>query len=278
LEGCRDIVDGSLTLDWFRITEPSPGVFAILEPLQRERVLSYLVLGNERAALIDSGTGAGSMRAAVATITESPVLLINSHTHWDHVGSNHEFSEIAVHRAEAHELAYQYTPDEIAGFFAHDQLLGALPAGRTVATITIGPSTPTQLLDGGEDFDLGGRTLRAIHTPGHSPGLLSFFDEANGVLFTTDTAYPGPLYAYSDETDLDVYIRSMDLLTDLAPQVRHVHPSHNADTMDPALLSKMRDALIEVRDGKEPDRVDDERATYEFDGFGIYGPLSRETH
>ncbi len=264
---------GSLTLDWFRITQPSPGVFAIQEPLQRERVLSYLIVGEERALLIDTGTGAASMRDAVATITALPVLLVNSHTHWDHVGSNHEFSGIAVHRAEAHELAYRYSPDEIAEFFGDDQLLGPLPPGRTLENITIGPSVPTQLLDGGEQFDLGGRVITAIHTPGHAPGLLSFLDEANGVLMTTDTAYPGPLYAYSSDTDFDVYIRSMEILADLAPRLTYVHPSHNADLMDAALLPRMRDALIEVRDGKTPDRVDQGKATYDFDGFAVYGPL-----
>jgi len=240
-------VDGLLTLDWFRITQPSPGVFAILEPLQRERVLSYLILGNERALLIDTGTGAGSMQAAVGTLTGLPVLLVNSHTHWDHVGSNHEFTEIAVHRAEAHELAYQYSRAEIARYFAADQLLGPMPPGRTVENITIGPSVPTQLLQGGETFDLGGRTVQALHTPGHSPGLLSFLDDGNGVLLTTDTAYPGPLYAYSDETDLDVYIASLDTLARLAPYLSSVHPSHYDDVMDAGLLPKMRDALIDVR-------------------------------
>ncbi|TXG86003.1 MAG: MBL fold metallo-hydrolase [Thermomicrobiales bacterium] len=263
----------SLILDWFRITEPSPGVFAIMEPLQIERVLSYLIVGEERALLIDSGTGAASMRAAVETITDLPVLLVNSHTHWDHVGSNDEFTDIAVHRVEAHELAYVYSPEQIATFFAEDQLVGPLPPGVTVESISIGASTPTQLLDGDESFDLGGRVIRAIHTPGHSPGLLSFFDDANAVLFTTDTAYLGHLYAYSDETDIDVYIQSLDTLARLAPSLKHVHPSHNTDLMPAELLPRMRDALIEVRDGKTPDDTDDVKAIYRYDGFGVYGPL-----
>jgi len=266
-------VSGPLTLDWFQITEPSPGVFAIHEPLQIEHVLSYLIVGNERAMLIDSGTGACSMKAAVETITDLPVLLVNSHTHWDHVGSNDEFAEIAVHRAEAHELARTYSPEEIAAFFAEDQLLGPLPPGVTLESITIGASTPTLLLDGDESFDLGGRVIRAIHTPGHAPGLLSFIDDANGVLFTTDTAYLGHLYVYSDDTDIDVYIDSMDLLAELVPRLNYVHPSHSTDLMPAELLPAMRDALIEVRAGKEPDFVDDVKATYRYDGFGVYGPL-----
>ncbi|HET9660057.1 MAG TPA: MBL fold metallo-hydrolase [Thermomicrobiales bacterium] len=265
-----------LTLDWYAISNPSSGVFALLEPLQVERVLSYLIVGKERALLIDTGTGAVSMKAAIETLTDLPVLLVNSHSHWDHVGGNHEFDEIAIHRAEAHELAHEYSCADIAEFFGEGSLLGPLPAGRSIESITIGPSTPTRLLDGGESFDLGGRTITALHTPGHAPGLLSLLDEANGVLFSTDTAYPGPLYAYSDDTDLEAYIRSMALLAELAPSLRYVHPSHNADIMPAALLPRMRDALIEVANGKMPDSTDPLRATYHFDGFGIYGPLPGE--
>lgn len=265
-----------LTLDWYAISTPSPGVFALLEPLQVEHVLSYLIVGDERALLIDTGTGAVSMKAAVETLTDRPILLLNSHSHWDHVGSNSEFTDIAIHRAEAHELAHQYSRADIEDFFGEGALLGPLPAGRTIDSITIDASTPTQILDGGETFDLGGRTITALHTPGHAPGLLSLLDEANGVLFSTDTAYPGPLYAYSDETDLETYIRSMTLLTDLAPSLRYVHPSHNADLMPAELLPRMRDALVEVANGKAPDAVDERRATYNYDGFGIYGPLTGE--
>lgn len=262
-----------LTFDWYEISNPSPGVFAIAEPLQREHVLSYLVLGDDRALLIDTGTGAGSMKAAVETITDLPVLLLNSHSHWDHVGSNHEFTEIAIHRAEAGELSYAYSPDRIAEFFAPSALLGPLPAGRTIETITIGPSTPTWILEGGERIDLGGRTLTVLHTPGHAPGLLSLLDERNGVLFSTDTAYPAPLYAFGEDTDLPTYIDSMTLLADLSPSLQYVHPSHDADAMSPDLLPQMRDALIEVHAGRVPDRVDHQKAIYGYQGFSVYGPL-----
>jgi glyoxylase-like metal-dependent hydrolase (beta-lactamase superfamily II) len=155
-------------------------------------------------------------------------------------------------------------------------LLGPLPDGRGIDSISIDASVPTMLLDGGESFDLGGRTIIALHTPGHAPGLLSFLDEENGILFSTDTAYLGHLYAYSEDTDLPTYIRSMDLLASLAPSIAVVHPSHNTDTMSPDYLPKMRDALQEVADGREPEEMDEQRAIYQFDGFGVYGPLPKE--
>jgi glyoxylase-like metal-dependent hydrolase (beta-lactamase superfamily II) len=266
----------SLTLDWYEITNPSPGVIAIAEPLQRDHVLSYLIVGDDRALLIDTGTGAGIMSALVATLTDLPLLVVNSHSHWDHIGSNHQFTDIAIHQSEAHELSYAYPPESIATYFSDSNLLGPLPPGRSIDVIKIGPSTPTRLLNGGETFDLGGRALTALHTPGHSPGLLSFLDEENGVLLSTDAAYPGPLYAFSEETDLQTYIESMELLADLAPSLRHVHPSHMADSMPSELLPRMRHALIEVQQGRTPNRVDDEKATYDYDGFAIYGPLPEE--
>lgn len=265
-----------LTLDWYEISNPSPGVFALLEPLQVERVLSYLIVGNERALLIDTGTGAVSMKAAVESLTDLPVLLINSHSHWDHVGNNTEFTEIGIHRAEAHELAHTYSRADIEQFFGVGALLGPLPGDRGIDSISIDASVPTMLLDGGESFDLGGRAITALHTPGHAPGLLSFLDEENGILFSTDTAYLGYLYAYSDDTDLPTYIRSMDLLASLAPSLKVVHPSHNTDSMPPHYLPKMRDALLEVANGREPEEMDEQRAIYEFDGFGVYGPLPGE--
>jgi len=265
-----------LTLDWYEISNPSPGVFALLEPLQVERVLSYLIVGSERALLIDTGTGAVSMKAAVETLTDLPVLLVNSHSHWDHVGNNDEFAEIGIHRAEAHELAHTYSRGDIERFFGESNLLGPLPDGRAIDSIRIEASVPTFLLDGGEKFDLGGRTITALHTPGHAPGLLSFLDEDNGILFSTDTAYPGHLYAYSVDTDLPTYIRSMELLASLAPSLTTVHPSHNTDTMSPEFLPKMRDALLDVANGREPEALDEWRAIHEFDGFGVYGPLPGE--
>ncbi len=266
----------ALVHDWYAISNPSPGVFALLEPLQIEQVLSYLIVGTERALLLDSGTGAVGIRAAVETLTDLPVALIDSHSHWDHIGNNHEFDDIAIHRAEASGLARQYRSDEIAEFFGEAALLGPLPSGRTIGSISIGPSAPTRLLDGGERFDLGGRVLTVLHTPGHAPGLISLLDEENGVLFSTDTAYPGPLYAYESDTDLDAYIRSLHLLADLAPSLRFVHPSHNADSMSAELLPRMRDALIEVVGGRSPEAVDDTRSIHDFDGFSIFGPLHQE--
>jgi hypothetical protein len=79
---------------WFEIYRIRPGVFAIYEPKQFEEVISYLILGEKRALLFDTGLGVGRISATVARLTPLPVTVINSHTHFDHVGGNAEFQEI----------------------------------------------------------------------------------------------------------------------------------------------------------------------------------------
>lgn len=56
---------------------------------------------------------------------------------------------------------------------------------------------PTGLLHDGDVFELGNRTLKIFHTPGHSPGHICVFDETNGYLFTGDLLYTEtPIYAF----------------------------------------------------------------------------------
>jgi glyoxylase-like metal-dependent hydrolase (beta-lactamase superfamily II) len=127
-------------------------------------------------------------------------------------------------------------------------------------------------LRGGERFDLGERALDVIHAPGHSPGGIVLLDRANGVLFSTDVAYPCALYAFGSQTDLAAYRRSMTLLADLAASLRAVYPSHCGSPMSPALLPAMRDALEAIAAGRPPDGVDGDRARHGCAGFSVLVP------
>jgi Metallo-beta-lactamase superfamily len=80
--------------DWFEIYRIRPDVYAIYEPHQFEEVISYLIVGERRALLFDTGLGVASIRAVIAQLTELPVTVLNSHTHFDHTGGNAEFSDI----------------------------------------------------------------------------------------------------------------------------------------------------------------------------------------
>lgn len=267
----------TLAQGWFEVRRPEAGVVTIVEPLHVEAVKAYLVIGEQRAALIDTGMGVGDIRALVRELTDLPLLIVNSHAHWDHVGGTASFAEdagieILVHAAEADDLARGVSNERMRRFMAPAELLGPLPPGFDPETAEIRPARATRLLHGGETLDLGGRSLDVIHTPGHSPGGIALHDRANGILFSTDAAYPGALYAQMADSNLDDYRRTMRTLANLASDLRVCYPSHDASPMDPALLPAMADALDGVAAGRSPNETTAGVARHQFAGFSVLVP------
>ena len=66
-------------------------------------------------------------------------------------------------------------------------------------------------------LDLGGRTVQVLHTPGHSPGHLCFWEEARGDLYTGDLVYLDTLFAYYPSTDPEAYLTSLEVIAALPP-------------------------------------------------------------
>jgi hypothetical protein len=80
--------------DWFEVYRIADGVFAIYEPGQFEEVISFLITGEDRALLFDTGLGIGDMKRVVEQLTDLPIVVLNSHTHYDHIGGNYQFDTI----------------------------------------------------------------------------------------------------------------------------------------------------------------------------------------
>jgi glyoxylase-like metal-dependent hydrolase (beta-lactamase superfamily II) len=270
--GVSVIDSGRLQEDWFDVSEVEPGVFRIDEPLHFEWVKSYLVVGRERAALIDTGCGIGDIRNVVDRHTSLPVLVINSHAHWDHVGGNHLFTEIAIHETEAADLERGISRERMRQNLAPDKLHGPLPAGVDPNNAAISGTKATTLLKGGETFDLGGVTLEIIHAPGHSPGGIVLLDRERGILFSTDVAYAAPLYCYSTGTNFADYRRSMRLLAEMAPEIRDVYGAHYETPFPPEMLISMDKKFDAVAAGEVEPEVVDGLNHFTFEGFSLLLP------
>src|SRR5215813_13151175 len=87
----RTLQPVSIPDPWFEVYRIAPGVFAIYEPHQAEEVISYLIVGTKQAALFDTGMGISDIQKVTAELTELPIVVLNSHTHNDHVGGNWQF-------------------------------------------------------------------------------------------------------------------------------------------------------------------------------------------
>jgi len=257
--------------DWFDVRRVADGVFALIEANQFQEAISYLIVGAERALLFDTGIGVVPIRPVVERLTDRPVLVLNSHTHYDHVGGNAEFDSVLA-------LDTPYTRANMAGF-PHQELAGEVapgafchgaPTGADTAGFRTRPWTRSRTIGEGEKIDLGGRTLEVLHVPGHTPDAVALLDRAAGLLWTGDSYYDATIWLYVPETDLDEYQRSMARLAALAPAVTRLLPAHNTAVADPGQLAKVVAAVERVRAGAETGQAETgNRVVFSFDGFKI---------
>jgi glyoxylase-like metal-dependent hydrolase (beta-lactamase superfamily II) len=235
---------------WFEVYKPASGVFAIYEPHQAEEVISYLIVGKKRALLFDTGMGISDIKKVTAELTRLPIIVINSHTHDDHVGGNWEFETIYGMDTDFTRKNARGSREDAQAEITPDQICGALPKGFDSKVYATRPWKITAYTHDGDRFDLGGRTLEVIATPGHTPDAISVIDRANGLLFTGDTYYPAPIWLFRPETDFKAYAASISRLNALAPDIRVVLGAHNIPVASPTVLTRLVLAFAAVRKGK----------------------------
>jgi glyoxylase-like metal-dependent hydrolase (beta-lactamase superfamily II) len=261
-------------VSWFQTRELHPGVWLVAEP---SHVNTWLVAGHDRAVLLDTGLGIAPIRPVAEGLTDRPVSVLNTHAHFDHIGGNHEFEDIAIHELGAPALEQDVPPALLADYLGYTRRLLAaadeyrradgalfhlltpdsdprpLPAGFDAAAWRIPASRATATLRDGDRVDLGGRRLTVLHTPGHSPDSICLLDEREGLLFAADTINTGPIYAQLPDSDVEAFAASTRRLADLAPELKSVLVHHfGRVAVDPAFLPAVAEAFEAMQAGTPP--------------------------
>jgi len=256
---------------WFWVFKLENDVFAIYEPHQWQEVISYLILGNKKALLFDTGNGIGKIRAVVNELTSLPVLVLNSHTHFDHIGGNAEFSAIlAMDTDYTRKNTRGYSNELVWEEVSEEALCGVLPDGINPATYHTPSFKVKKFITEGYKIDLGERILEVLSTPGHTPDAISVLDRELGLLWIGDIYYDGPIWLFAPESDLDAYYQSVELLCDLVPDLKTLHPAHNGPIVEPQSLYLLRKALINIQNGTiRGNAKSGGRIEYIFQGFSL---------
>ena len=113
--------------DWFDVYRIRDHIYAVHEPGQVEEVISFLIVGTERALLFDTGLGIGDIKSLVDELTDKPLLVLNSHSHYDHIGGiNLEIIDTPGHAPDCislvdHDNRMLFTGDAfyLAPLYAH---------------------------------------------------------------------------------------------------------------------------------------------------------------
>ncbi len=246
----REIERVAVESPWFEVYRIGPGTTALYEPGHWQEAISYLIEGRDRAVLFDTGLGIGDIKAVVNQLTALPVLVVNSHEHFDHIGGDRQFAEVAVADSPAALARLARGTGNLAGQITSETVWKALPPGFDKARYETPPIRPTRRLSDGERIELGGRTLEVILTPGHTPGSLCLLDRGRRLLFTGDTLYPADLYAHMPESSLADYVRSAARLGALADAVDVVCPGHNEAKAPASLLTRFAQAFAAIARGE----------------------------
>lgn len=126
----------------------------------------YIIEGADQALVIDAGTDIKDFDKVVAQITSKPVTLVATHVHPDHTGKSiNYFDEIYINAADMVNVAAMMSDYKGEIKYLYD----------------------------GQVFDLGGREIEVIFTPGHTPGSTTFIDKAAGYGFSGDAFGSGNL-------------------------------------------------------------------------------------
>lgn len=230
--------------DWFTIDHIDADTHIISEYRHWEETHCYLLNGSERSLLIDTGLGICNIYDEVKKLTDKPVTAVATHIHWDHMGGLKYFPDFYAHEAELNWLNGEFplTMEQIRGMVI-DRC--DLPEGYDVNKYEFFQGTPTRLLKDGDVIDIGGRSIQVLHTPGHSPGHMCFWEKDRGYLFTGDLVYKDTLFAYYPSTDPEAYLASLKKVAALP--VKRVFPAHHTLDIQPEILVRMRDAFRQLK-------------------------------
>lgn len=233
--------------DYHTIEKINETTYALNEPRFFQDNLSYLIIGEDRALLFDTGNPGRDITRFMRGLTDKPITVMPSHLHYDHTGSLSDFDGILV--ADIDNLRDQ----------AEDNLL--TPTNYQYMGIAAKLyDLPTWKVDTwvkpGDTIELGGRTLTVVATPGHTPESVSLYDPSTKILFAGDFLHQGEVYAFMPNSRLQEYLDTAEQLLKTLPKDVRLYAGHGVPHRPDALgatyqdISDLKDALIKMRDGE----------------------------
>ena len=183
----------------------------------------FLLAGDERALLVDSGMFTHDARDRAAQLVDLPLSLFNTHCDMDHVGSNEQFDEVWV---SPMELVHPKAPH--------------------------GWQHVRPVWDG-DVIDLGNREFEAIALPGHTPGSMALLDRGTGMLFSGDPIQrDGRIFMFGPMRSMAAYIHSLRRLQTRAGEVRSIWPCHATCPVGVEVIAELIEGAEVVERGEVP--------------------------
>jgi len=224
---------------WYTVEYIENDIIAIGENAHWEHTRSYLFRGKDVSWLVDTGTGIGNIHSLVRSLTSSPINVITTHVHWDHIGGHAQFETVYVHEQEASWLR-DGIPIPLSVLKAQIAKVPFTPPqdSQFVLESYVPPRVKTpHIVHHGDCVSNSNFLLNIFHTPGHSPGSICLYERHTGYLLTGDLVYRGVIYAHYPSTDPVSLYRSYCQLSQLET-IQGILPGHHDSCLAPDILAE----------------------------------------
>ncbi len=191
--------------------------------------------------MIDTGCGIGDLRKVVQAVTDKPIVVINTHTHADHLGGNRQFDEVMMfdhplsHRVAEEGVSAQTLQTDI---LAEGLVVKPWPAGFDPNSFVLPPFKVSRWLSAGDRIDLGDRELLVIPTPGEAADHICLLDKTDRLLFCGDILLHGPVWTHLEGGNLNDLRMSYQRLMGYLDDFDYLMPGHNEPWLGKELLTE----------------------------------------
>ena len=200
----------------------------------------YVVAGEKQALVIDTSIGLADIRKAAESLTDLPLILVNTHGHLDHFGGNWSFEKAYMNLADLklaeEDMDYPELQDAIRKF-----------------NVTYPPYVH---VEDGHIFDLGGLQLEVIYFPGHTAGEIVLLDRKDRILFSGDGIVEHLWLQLPESQPVSTQIESMMRLKAVRDSFDIILHGHSSGPMGGELFDTMLEALKDLAAGNTADDID----------------------
>lgn len=210
----------------------------------------YVVVGSEKAMVIDTMNGNGNIKEVAESITDLPLIVVNTHSHPDHIGGNHFFDEVYMHEADI----------PFVEIFSSEEAKKHLPNIKTISE--------------GDKLSLGNLHFEVYDLPGHTPGSICLLLVEDRVLFTGDAINRHIWMQLDGCCSLKEYVTKLEHLHPIMDRADYILHGHTKEFDPITLLTDMESGIKEIVNQKNNEVTDADKEYIWFGGVAkkhIYG-------
>jgi len=227
-------------------------------------ILIYLVIGEKRAALIDTGLGTGNLRKVVNEITRLPITVLHTHGHGDHLGADTLFNDIYLNRRDYRLVGDNdsYSSEQQRLSFLKFHLKDKPDLYEKIKWHMVKyRRAHYKNIDDGDTIDLGGIKLEAVSTPGHTSGCISYINKRDGYAFTGDGI--ADIHWFDEEKSITVqeFLSTLEHFQKRAENVENIYAAHIPKPFTLKLVQDLYIAAEAIINGAQDEM---ENADYQF--------------